>query len=774
VATDLTARRLGPVPAWAAFLAAGAGMAVVFVLTGNLWVQAGLFVGVSLAATLTVAWVWLPSRRAHPDRLVDVLLLGMVAYTAATAGWFFFPLLVGRPLPPTSLVDALYFLAYGLFAVFLLMLGRRSTGADRRSALDAVIVALGLSPLGWVTLVEPLLADGRLSVGDLTYLTYPVAVTLLLALAVQIGFVAGRRGVPHLLLAGWIGGELIADVVYAGTGIAGTFAYGQAWQVLSVASYSCMGALALHPRTRQMRAPHPARLANARGRLLLLGAAQALPVLTLGYAIIANVSDRAVLFSSAVALLLILLTCLRLSGLMVDLVAQRRSQDELRQLADELAHQALHDPLTGLGNRALFAERAEYALSLRPTAAESGAAILLLDLDDFKTVNDTMGHEAGDRLLVEVASRLRRVTRPGEAVTRLGGDEFAVVMPQARLEDALRLADRLGGALAAPFQLGVSEVRPQASIGISIALRGQDRTTLLAEADVAMYAAKARGSGEASVFDPELHREVLARHQLEIDLRQAVSAGQLRLLYQPLVHLTSNEMVGVEALIRWEHPTRGMIPPLDFIDMAETNGTILPIGDWVLETACQQLLAWDEAKPSRSLRISVNVSPRQLADPEFVGRAALILDRSGVDPTRVTLEVTESALGTDTETMIVRLREFKVLGVSLAIDDFGTGYSSLSHLRRLPVDILKIDKSFVAGIAREPAEWALTTAVIRLAMSLGKTTLAEGIETGGQLAHLRSLHCEFGQGYLFGRPLTPDAVTALLDAQPGHAFLYGG
>ena len=290
---------------------------------------------------------------------------------------------------------------------------------------------------------------------------------------------------------------------------------------------------------------------------------------------------------------------------------------------------------------------------------------------------------------------------------------------------------------------------------------------------MALYDAKGRASSGPAVFDPVLHQATVDRHQLESDLREAVPLDQLRVLYQPLVHLPSNHIVGVEALIRWEHPVRGVISPAHFIPLAEANGAILAIGDWVLREALRQLQVWDTTHPGRGLHVSVNVSPRQLADPEFVGRAAETLEASRLDPERVTLEITEGAFGVEAETMIRRLHELKRLGVTLAIDDFGTDYSSLSQLRRLPVDILKIDKSFVDGIATKPAEWALTTAIIRLAASLGKTTIAEGIETGGQLAHLRSLNVELGQGYLFARPVPPAAITDLLDAAPGLAFLHG-
>ncbi len=416
----------------------------------------------------------------------------------------------------------------------------------------------------------------------------------------------------------------------------------------------------------------------------------------------------------------------------------------------------------------MLADRIEVALAQRVTGVGRGVAILLLDLDQFKAVNDTHGHEYGDQLLVEIAEALRHWCRDGDTIARLGGDEFAVVLPDADLGEALHVAARINTGLLQPLFVAGLEIVVSASIGIVIA-DDQDRSTLMRQADIAMYAAKARGGAGSEVYQAELYEQMLARFQLELELRGAAGRGELVLEYQPVVHLTRHQMVAVEALVRWDHPVHGRIPPLSFIPLAEDGGSIRQIGDWVLETACRQLLAWDLDYPGSALGMAVNLSPRQLLDADFVGHTAEILSRVGVDPARVTLEVTESALGGDIEQMIGKLHELKALGVRLAIDDFGTGFSSLSFLRRLPFDVLKIDKSFVAGIAREPEEWALTTAIINLAGSLGKQTHAEGVELGEQLAHLRSLNCELGQGYLFDRPLPADVIGERLAAAHGLA-----
>jgi diguanylate cyclase (GGDEF)-like protein len=745
---------------------------MVFVLGGNPWLQASVQIPVYVASAGLMVRTWWRGRRGGPDRLLTLAAVAFATYFLASVVGVVVPLTAtaSTAVPVPSVLDGLFLLSYVLLALFLWRLGSRSVGRGRRDLLDTMIVLVGVAPLFDVLLVAPLLRRGTVPVALMTYLAYPVIVFALVAMTVRLGFVSRRRTTPHVLLAIWIALELVADLVYLYVSENGTYAYGQAWQSLWIVSATSIGALALHPRTRLLLERQTSRPVSGTRRLYLLAVCLSAPIATGAYAEFVTDRDSHVLFPAAVSLVLVGLLSLRLSGLMVDNAEQLRVQAELRSLSHDLAHQTLHDPLTGLGNRLMFAEHADHALAQRVTDSDRAAAVLLLDLDDFKTVNDTFGHDAGDRVLVEMSRRLEQVTRQGESIFRLGGDEFAFVMTQVRLADALRLADRIGAILAQPFDLGPRMIRPVASMGISIALDGQDRSTLLAEADMAMYDAKSHGSAAPSVFDPVLHREALDRHHLERDLRDAVEKHELRLLYQPIVRLAGNDIAAVEALVRWEHPTRGTISPLQFIPLAETNGVILEIGDWVMEESLRQLRSWDLGRPGRHLGLSVNVSPGQLADPDFVSRVAAMLRVSGVDPQRITLEITEAAFADDVDAMIVRMHELKGLGVRLAIDDFGTEYSSLSQLRRLPVDVLKIDKSFVRGIATEPVEWALVTAIIRLAESLGKSTVAEGIETGGQLAHLRSLRVELGQGYLFARPLSAASVSGLLAAEPGRAF----
>jgi len=768
-------RRVRSIRPWFWYFLVGCLCAVLFTIVSDPWGKAAVQMPAYAGSAALLTRAWWKRRTDQPDPLMTLAVVAFGAYFAASIWGVLWPLAafarVTTAVP--SPLDGLFLLSYALLALFLWRVGSRSAGMGRRDILDMLVVTGGFAPVFWVVLIDPLLGTGAPIAATVTYVAYPTMVFGLLAMTVRLAFVAGRRATPHLLLAGWVLFEQIPDIIFLDKTVTNGYVYGQWWQAMWILSAACIGALALHPRTGLLFERSDSRPVSGTGRLYVLAACLALPIATIGYTELRVGRDLALLVPCVGALILVVLLCMRLSGLMIDNAAQARVEAELRRLSDDLTHQALHDPLTGLGNRLLFADRADNALAQRPTDSERAAAILLLDLDDFKTVNDAFGHEAGDRVLVDVSRRLESVTRQGEGIFRLGGDEFAFVLSQARLSDVLSLADRIGVALAEPLDLGPRMIRPLATIGISIALSGQDRSTLLAEADMAMYDGKTRNTNTPSVFDPILHQATLERHQLERDLRDAIEHNELRLLYQPIVRLASNAVVGVEALIRWEHPTRGTVGPVEFIPLAEENGSISDIGDWVLEEALRQLMTWDDMHPGSALHTSVNVSPRQLADPEFVNRAAGILRLSGIAPERVTLEITEASFGKDADVIIERLHHLKALGLTLAIDDFGTDYSSLSHLQRLPADTLKIDKSFVDQIGTSAAAWALTTAIVQLAHSLGKTTIAEGVETGGQLAHLRSLNVELAQGFLFARPLTPDAIDELLSLVPDPALAPG-
>ncbi|MEA2494555.1 MAG: hypothetical protein QOJ29_2466 [Thermoleophilaceae bacterium] len=414
-----------------------------------------------------------------------------------------------------------------------------------------------------------------------------------------------------------------------------------------------------------------------------------------------------------------------------------------------LAHQALHDSLTGLANRVLFMDRLEQALA-RLQRQKSPLALLFVDLDHFKVVNDSLGHAAGDEVLVQVAERLRRALRPTDTVARFGGDEFVILCEDAAGRDeAEEIAGRVSVAVARPFRVGDQEVVMTASTGIVIANDTHtDAGALLRDADTAMYRAKDRGRANSQVFDNSMRMRAVQRLELETALRHAIDTDELRVLYQPQVRLADGATVSCEALVRWAHPQRGLIDPADFIPIAEESGLIISLGDWVL----RRVVA-DMTRSGSPLPVSVNVSPRQLADPYFVDNVRSIVEGSGVDPADVCLEVTESALFSDPDTALLRLSALRAIGVRLAIDDFGIGFSSLWHLRQVPeVDLLKIDRAFISEIGRNRKDSAIVGAVVVLAASLGMDIVAEGIESEEQADQLRSMGADFGQGWYFGRP----------------------
>ena len=429
----------------------------------------------------------------------------------------------------------------------------------------------------------------------------------------------------------------------------------------------------------------------------------------------------------------------------------------------ELHHRAFHDPLTGLGNRALLQTRADHALE-RLARRGGIVGLILLDLDDFKSINDTLGHRAGDALLESVAERLGRCTRTADTLVRLGGDEFAVLLEDlADRYEAVTVAERIIADLDSRFTFEGRAFPVSASLGLSFVDAGCTSVEdLVRDADVAMYITKNRGKGGYTVFEPAMHLVVRHRLQLKADLAVALGTDQLTLHYQPIVTLPSGTVVGVEALARWEHPTFGAIPPAEFIPLAEESGLIEPLGQWVLETACGQLRHWQLAGDvPPSLRLSVNVAARQLAQPGFVEQVAGTIDHFGLDPQRLVLEITETTLTANLDEALATLRRLKRLGVGLAIDDFGTGYSSLSALHELPFDILKIDKAFVDGLDGDSERAIFARAIVGLGCSLHLVTVAEGVETGGQADELARLDCALAQGFFFARPMPHDEIPAL-------------
>jgi diguanylate cyclase (GGDEF)-like protein len=675
--------------------------------------------------------------------------------------WYGYDLVLHRAVPAASAADVFYLAGFPFLASGVLLLVRaRTSGQGRDGWLDGLTLASGMAVLVWKFVLHPTVADTTVPVLDRVVAgAYPVMdVVIFVALARLL--LTESRALPtyRFLLAGLLL-QLGGDLAFALVPSLGTSAGAQPLDWTWMSSYVLLACAALHPSMRRLAEPVTRPVASLGWvlTLLLAGSLAAAPVV-LTVARPAGALDRVVLlalFATGVVLVVA-----RLRGLIAekdeDLAARSRIQDEL-------AHSADHDALTGLPNRRLFMARLERALD--PARSGPGhVAVLFVDLDRFKLINDTAGHHLGDQVLIQVARRLADALRPADTVARFGGDEFTVLCQQvADTAGATAIADRLAAAVAMPVALGDTEIMLAASIGICMTEPGRDRdaATLLRDADAAMYQAKARGRDRYEIFDETLRATALARLETEGSLRRAIDGDELCLHYQPEIVLESGALFGVEALMRWQHPTRGLVAPGDFIPIAEETGLIVAMGEWALRTACAQAVAWPEGDVPR---VAVNLSARQLAQPELASVVADVLAETGLPGRRLMVEVTESTLLVDGELARETLLDLKRLGVTVALDDFGTGYSSLSFLRRFPVDIVKIDGSFVAGLGRDQEDTAIVRAIVSMAASLGLLAVAEGVERPEQAEALRVLGCDVAQGFHFARPAPADQLVGALQA----------
>ena len=445
--------------------------------------------------------------------------------------------------------------------------------------------------------------------------------------------------------------------------------------------------------------------------------------------------------------------------------ARAAAELERQKVEEQLAHDALYDRLTDLPNRYFFSNHLNRALEKYRRDCERKFAVFFLDLDRFKYVNDSLGHNSGDLLLVAIAQKLRTCLRASDILARLGGDEFAILLEDIHsFNEATRLAERIQQSLESPFHLGIHEVFTSVSIGIAFSEPGLDSPEeLLRNADIAMYKAKALGKTRYELFDETLHIEVVNRLLLETDFRHSLDRGEFRLHYQPVISLVDGRVIGFEALVRWQHPQRGCVSPEEFIPLAEETGMIISLGWWILQEVCYQLREWQIQFNNPSLTIGVNISQKQFSQPHLIDSLIQILQTTGLEAHSLQLEITESLLMDNTQATMETLRQLKALGCQLHLDDFGTGYSSLSYLHSLPIDVLKIDRSFVEAIDSEGNNSEMVEAIVMMAKSLGLKVIAEGIETKTQLAKLQTLQCLYGQGYLFAQPLDPRSLSTWLN-----------
>ena len=663
-----------------------------------------------------------------------------------------------EPFP--SIADVFYLGGIGLtIAAVVWMVRGRIPGGDRAGIVDALIVAAGVGLVSWSFLMAPIVADSAGAFIEIAFsLAYPMLDILLIGILVHILLAPGPRVLSLTLMMGAILAFLLSDLPYAILALSDGYYTGHIVDAGWLIGTALWAAAALHPSMREVAAPvsvGEVRLSAWRLALLAAASLMAPAVLVIQW-MIGNPIDVPGIAVGCVVLFLLVIV--RLGGVVNDL---RSTLHHRERLEWELERRALHDPLTGLPNRALFSDRLNRALAQR----DERVATLFLDLDDFKTINDTFGHQVGDELLVAVADALHRSIRPEDTVARLGGDEFAVLIERDATEGTARmLASRLHAALRAPVQVAGRDRAIGVSIGISLGTsRTSNAETLMREADIAMYVAKGDGKGGSSVFDPRTHASVVRSIGLREDLERAIRHRQFELHYQPIIDIGAGDLVGVEALVRWRHPVRGLLAPGDFIAASESTGSIIQLGEWIFEEACRQAVAWSSAGlPLADGRfMSVNLSAVQLVHPGFVDFVADTLQRSGMRADRMLVEVTESA-NPDADIVSATLTQLHALGIRLAIDDFGTGYASMGRLPHTPFEMIKIDQSLVALIASDERAEAVITGITDLASRLGAVCVAEGVEQQDQLVCLRQIGCQFAQGFHFSPALPVEDLEALL------------
>lgn len=737
-----------------------------FAALGAACVVAGVALRATELATLPVAVMGMGAavatatgRRLNRPQVRGPWTLFTLACAAFIVGAVLRQTLHGTAYAPAADLATLSGYAATLAAYVGLLRSRQSREGHRHEVVDGLVVSVSASVVALAIFTLPTVAVHGLSAFALLQGAYPVIDVLIVFVAVLLSWTSANRAPAFWLLAAATGGLLVGDVGYAYLGTQGQLVGSPLMDLPYVVAFACFGAAALHPSMTSLSAVQPSPVqAWSVGRLAVLVPALLLPwvvVLLAGSTKVGTVGATA---GTLVALLLLL------RG-MGAVRAHTRAEEGLR-------YQASHDPLTGLDNRPTLISRVDALI--RGAEKDGGPVdVLFLDLDSFKLVNDTWGHHVGDRVLRAAADRLRGVAGPGDVVARIGGDEF--VLARYSVPGTTHCGQSLAADIIEAFRepLSHSENSLVATVSIGLARSGSGSTAegLLRDADTAMYRAKAAGRNRCVVFETEMHDVVRQRIETELALRHALHRSELMLHYQPIVTLTDGQVVGVEALLRWSHPGLGMIPPLDFIPVAEETGLIVEIGEWVISESIRQVAAWRDRRAgtgSPALWVAVNVSARQLRDASIVDHVEAELARHGVPPGLLVLEITESTMMTDEDIAAELLERLRDLGVTVAVDDFGTGYSSLGHLRRFPVSKVKIDRAFVSRIDQDADDTEIVRAVVAMSLAMRLDVVAEGVETAAQRDLLTALGVHFGQGWFFGRPV-PAEDCFFVDPQPVRA-----
>jgi diguanylate cyclase (GGDEF)-like protein len=763
--------------AWKAILAAGAVIIAGYFLLEGPVAEDFTYNGIGVAS---VAAIVIGVRKYRPAAWLGWLLLAAAnaCFVFGDAVYDVYDMILHAEVPFPSVADGLYLAGYPfLFAAAFLISRVRVTQESRETWADALIVCVGGVALSWQLLMRSYAHDNTINwFGRFVTMSYPmmdIGVIFIVAGALLSG--AARRTSDQLIIAS-MAATLVGDFAYDILVLRDEYSMGNPVDAAFLISYVLFAAAALHPSMAEPAQVRRRDAAEAHRWIPLVAIAGFVSptILLLSAPLDFDVDVPVLATTSIVLFALVVLRFAWLHGRtrqQARLLAQRGQSlqaalEAQRSLQEELRHQAFHDTLTGLPNRALLQDRIGHALA--GTQRSGGTvAVFFCDLDGFKAVNDSLGHQAGDHLLALVANRLRGILRIGDTVARLGGDEFAVLLDDVEsAEVATALAARIVAVLREPVSMGAQQIKLSVSVGVAFGDHTVDTEQILSEADTAMYEAKASGKDKFSLFEPRMRSRLLDRIAITNSFDGALARDEFHLEYQPQISLADGSLEGFEALVRWRHPTLGPLGPYRFISLAEDTGFIVELGRWILRTACDEAARWAQMSET-PLSLAVNISARQLESDSLVGDVQDALAESGLAPGRLVLEITESILMVDPQRTAHVLSRLRAMGIRVAIDDFGTGYSSLGYLHQFPVDVLKIDKSFVDPLA-EPGEEgaAFVQMILRLARDLCVTTVAEGVESGVQRDALAKLNCHSAQGYLISRPLSVAAARAFIDEQP--------